>query len=201
MRRLLWVLGLTLVLVVAFSGLIAGRAHQDTPQALLEAFRHADAEERETILLKLTLARGEVSEAVIHSLETGEWTDAQKRDLMELLFKLWKSHNGLGRVRVGATSLPPLAVFYAKLLGVVLQHWLLWGLVWRFPQRSLLRAAKRLREWWKVVVRALGDVGQLHGVLRELQRLMERLDGVKERLKKPSHAQLLEDPELLEWLT
>lgn len=120
---------------------------------------------------------------------------------VELLFKLWKSHNGLGRVRVGATSLPALAVFYAKLLGVVLQHWLLLGLVWRQPQRSLLRAAKRLRGWWKVLVRALDDVGQLHGVLRELQRLMERLDGVKERLKKPSHAQLLEDPELLEWLT
>ena len=120
---------------------------------------------------------------------------------IELLFKLWKSHNGLGRVRVGASALQPLAVFYAKLLGVVLQHWLLLALVWHLPQRSLLRCAQRLREWLKVLVGVLDDGAQLESLLQRWQGQLERLVGVKDRPKNPSHAQLLEDPELLDWLT
>lgn len=119
---------------------------------------------------------------------------------IELLFKLWKSHNGLNRLRVGAAALPPLAVLYAKLLGVLLQHWLLLALVWCLPQRSLLRAARRLREWLKVLLGVLDDPTQLERTLQRLQRPLERLSRVKDRAKNPSHAQLLEDPTLLDWL-
>ena len=119
---------------------------------------------------------------------------------IELLFKLWKSHNGLARVRVRASALQPLAVFYAKLLGVLWQHWLLLALVWHLPQRSLLRAAQRLREWLKVLEWVLDDRPQLERLLQRLQRRMERLAGVKKRRNNPSHAQLLEEPELLDWL-
>src|SRR5581483_3270974 len=38
---------------------------------------------------------------------------------IELLFRLWKSHNRLARHRAGATALAVLAVFYAKLLGIL----------------------------------------------------------------------------------
>jgi hypothetical protein len=119
---------------------------------------------------------------------------------IELLFKLWKSHNGLGRVRVGASDLEPLAVFYAKLLGVLLQHWLLLALVWQLPARSLMRAARQLREWLPQLLGALDDAEQLEELLRRLQRLMRRLAEIKKRGKKPSNAQLLDDPELLDWL-
>lgn len=119
---------------------------------------------------------------------------------IELLFKLWKSHNGLARLRVGATALEQLAVVYAKLLGVLLQHWLLLALVWHLPQRSLMRAARRLREWLKVLLWVLDDRAQLERTLQQLQRQMQRLARVKDRAKSPSHAQLLEDPELLDWL-
>jgi hypothetical protein len=119
---------------------------------------------------------------------------------IELLFKLWKSHNGLGRVRVGTKALPPLAVFYAKLLGVLWQHWLLLALVWHLPQRSLMRAAEQLRAWLKVLEWVLDDGAQLARLLQRLQRQMQRLAGVKKRRKNPSHAQLLEEPELLDWL-
>lgn len=119
---------------------------------------------------------------------------------IELLFRLWKSHNGLGRLRVGACAVPVLAVFYAKLLGVLLQHWLLLALVWHMPQRSLLRAAQHLREWLPVVLWVLDDCACLEKTLRRLQRLLEQLSEVKKRRKHPSHAQLLEDPELLDWI-
>ena len=119
---------------------------------------------------------------------------------IELLFKLWKSHNGLARVDRAAVALPPLAVFYAKLLGVLWQHWLLLALVWHLPQRSLRRAAKHLRERLKVLEWVLDDSTQVERLLQRLQRQMERLAAVRKRRKKPSHAQLLEEPELLDWL-
>jgi hypothetical protein len=118
---------------------------------------------------------------------------------IELLFKLWKSHNGLDRLR-SVTALPVLAVLYAKLLGVLLQHWLLLALVWQLPQRSLMRAARQLREWLNVLVWLLDEGAQLEETLRRLQRQMERLCRVKKRAQNPSHAELLEDPTVLDWL-
>jgi IS4 transposase len=41
---------------------------------------------------------------------------------IELLFRLWKSHNKLAKHRAKAPALEVLAVFYAKLLGILLQH-------------------------------------------------------------------------------
>jgi hypothetical protein len=118
---------------------------------------------------------------------------------IELLFKLWKSHNGLARCRAGAAPLERLAVFYAKLLGVLLQHWLLLATVWQLPQRSLLRAARRLREWLLVVLLALDNGAQLAQVLARLQQHLQRLARVQARTINPSHAQLLNEPELLDW--
>ena len=119
---------------------------------------------------------------------------------IELLFKLWKSHNGLAKFPSGAGALERLAVFYAKLLGVLLQHWLLLATAWRLPQRSLVKAAKLLREELKGLLRALDDAKALAQAVRCLQRLVQRLAQVQKRKKNPSHAQLLEAPELLDWL-
>jgi hypothetical protein len=119
---------------------------------------------------------------------------------IELLFKLWKSHNGLAKFRRTAGALAGLALFYAKLLGVVLQHWLLLATAWPLGPRSLRKAAKLLREELKGLLRAWDDAHGLAEALRGLQRLVQRLARVQKRKKNPSHAQLLENPELLEWL-
>lgn len=119
---------------------------------------------------------------------------------IELLFKLWKSHNGLAKFRSTAGALECLAVFYAKLIGVVLQHGLLLATAWRVGPRSLRKAAKVLREELKGLLRVLDDAQALAEALRSLQRLMQHLARVQKRKKNPSHAQLLENPELLDWL-
>lgn len=119
---------------------------------------------------------------------------------IELLFKLWKSHNGLARSRAGAAPLERLAVFYAQLLGVLLQHWLLLATAWQMPQRSRLCAARRLRAWLLLVLLVLDDAVQLAQVLVRLQQELQRLARVKARKTNPSHAQLLNEPELLEWI-
>jgi len=118
---------------------------------------------------------------------------------VELLFKLWKSHNGLGRCRAAAPAQERLAVFYAKLLGVLLQHWLLLATAWQAPQRSLLRAARRLREWLLLVLLELDDGARLAQLLLRLRQQLQRLARVKARKRNPSHAQLLDQPELLDW--
>jgi hypothetical protein len=119
---------------------------------------------------------------------------------VELLFKLWKSHNGLARYREAAGPLERLALIYAKLLGVLLQQWLLLATAWEVRGRSLLKAARLLQEQVKALLLALFDAARLPEAFEELQRLMKELAHVKGRKENPSHAQLLDDPELLDWL-
>src|SRR5204862_3551889 len=113
---------------------------------------------------------------------------------------LWKSHNGLAAHREGAGALEVLAVFYAKLLGAVLQHWILVATAWRLAGRSLTRAARALAEVVKQILLALGDAAALEAALLRLRDVIEKLGGTTDRKKDPSHAQLIEDPERLDWL-
>jgi hypothetical protein len=118
---------------------------------------------------------------------------------IELLFKLWKSHNGLARYRTGAPALERLALFYAKLLGVLLQHWLLLATAWLVQGRSLLKGARLLRDELKSLLLAVDDRAQLEAGLRRLHQLLQKLAQVQARQKVPSHAQLMDAPELLDW--
>lgn len=119
---------------------------------------------------------------------------------IELLFKLWKSHNRLAAHREGAAALEVLAVFYAKLLGVVLQHWVLVATAWQVTGRSLTRAARALAEAVKGILLALGDDAALEAALLRLRDVIDKLGGTTNRKKDPSHAQLIDDAELLDWL-
>jgi hypothetical protein len=119
---------------------------------------------------------------------------------IELLFKLWKSHNRLAAHREGAPALEVLAVFYAKLLGVVLQHWMLVATAWQVPGRSLTRAARALADAVKDILLALDDSPALQAALLRLRDVIDKLGGTARRDKQPSHAQLIEDPDLLNWL-
>jgi hypothetical protein len=88
-----------------------------------------------------------------------------------------------GEAREGAPALEVLAVFYAKLLGVLL---------------SSARAARALAEVVKEVLLALGDAAALEAALP--REVIQKFGGITNRKKEPSHAQLIEDPELLDRL-
>jgi hypothetical protein len=119
---------------------------------------------------------------------------------IELLFKLWKSHNKLAKHRQAATALEVLAVFYAKLLGVLLQHGILVATAWRRGNRSLVKAARALADVVKEILLVLRDSAALEAALLRLRDLIEKLGGTTDRTKQPSHAQLIDDPEILDWL-
>jgi len=118
---------------------------------------------------------------------------------IELLFKLWKSHNHLARGRKGACALEVLANFYAKLLGVLLQHWILAATAKPSEGQSLLKAARVLSEMVREILLPLADREQVAKQMQRLQKLIQQLARITRRKKNPSHAQLIEDPELLDW--
>lgn len=69
---------------------------------------------------------------------------ARCRWQMELLFKLWKSEGRLDESR-SANPWRILCELCAKLLGMVVQHWLLLVGCWKQPDRSLVKSARVVR--------------------------------------------------------
>lgn len=117
---------------------------------------------------------------------------------VEWLFRLWKSS---GRLDQSAAAKPyrVLCELLAKLLGLVVQHWLL--LTGRpLLRQSQERAAKRVRAVAERVAAALGAVAGVVAVLLELQRRLQQVLGKQRRRGKPAAFQLAANPLDLEYL-
>lgn len=118
---------------------------------------------------------------------------------IELLFKLWKSHNHLADREITATPERQMAVLYAKLIGVIVQHWILLTATWTTEQRSLRKAAAILRDWIVLLTAVLDDFERLCLQLSRLKTAIGKTARVNRRNKHPSLFQLLENPELLDY--
>jgi len=118
---------------------------------------------------------------------------------IELLFKLWKSHNQLSHQRSGATPEEVMAVLWAKLVGVILQHWLLLTAVGNDERRSLLKAARALQDWIVSLILALDNRQQLEHALNNMKNHLTHVTKIETRKKYPSHFQLMQNPSLLDW--
>jgi Transposase DDE domain len=79
---------------------------------------------------------------------------ARLRWQIELLFKLWKSHGQLDTSR-SANPARILIEIYAKLIGLLIQHWLLLLGCWSRPDRSLVKAASTVRQTVALLIAAL----------------------------------------------
>jgi hypothetical protein len=112
---------------------------------------------------------------------------------VELLFKLWKSEGGIAASR-GDKPYRVLCEVYAKLVGMVVQHWLLLT-AGPLLGRSATKAARQVRRQALRLARVLGGMRRLRQVLRRLQRQLERGCRVQNRKGKPSTLQTLLDPD------
>jgi Transposase DDE domain len=121
---------------------------------------------------------------------------------IELMFKLWKSHNRLETHRATASAAEQLAMIYARLIAALLQHWILLTATWCDCRRSLMKAAKIISDWVILLTDALGDLDRLVALLRRLSEVIQRANArVQNRNAHPSLAQLLGNPLLLEYTT
>jgi hypothetical protein len=118
---------------------------------------------------------------------------ARMRWQIELLFKLWKSDGGLGQTR----SQKPwriLCEVFAKLLGQLIQHWVLIRACWHDPRRSLRKAAKAVRGFAASLAANLKDLPALVGTLESIARSVAHVARVASRRQHPSAHQLLANP-------
>jgi len=123
------------------------------------------------------------------------WVLYRVRWQVELLFKLWKSD---GQIDQSRSDKPyrVLAEVYAKLLGMVVQPWLLLcsgGSA--FSQRSQRQAARAVRKQVSHVAAVLHRSAELVVALGVMARMVQAAGQVNRRRGRPSTYQTLLDPD------
>jgi len=103
---------------------------------------------------------------------------------IELLFKLWKSHGHLDKTRSGDPE-RVLCEFYAKLLAVLLQHWMLVVSCWHLLDRSLHRAAQVIRKRAFAILDGL--VHGLDALVAALYRTAQVIQSTCRQSQRASH--------------
>jgi hypothetical protein len=119
---------------------------------------------------------------------------ARLRWQSEVLFKLWKSGGQLATSR-SAKPWRVLCELYAKLIALVLQHWVCLVSCWRFPDRSLVRAAATVRDCVVLLAQGLPHSSRIVATLRLIQRYLAAGCRIDKRRTHPSSFQLLADPD------
>lgn len=114
---------------------------------------------------------------------------------IELLFKLWKSQALVDTSRSQQPERIHCEVL-AKLIGVVIQHWVILTQAWQEPARSLVKLAQVVRSHVMSIATSLAGPAHLERVLTTLQRCLTAGTRMNRRRTQPNTYQLLLDPSL-----
>jgi hypothetical protein len=109
---------------------------------------------------------------------------------IELLFKLWKSCLLVDEWR-SENPWRILCELYAKLIAVVIVHWLALTSIWEYADRSLPKAAAAVGKFAVALALALPNRAQLLRVLSRLQSCLRATCRMNHRKKHPNTYQLL----------
>ena len=115
---------------------------------------------------------------------------------IELLWKLWKQH---GKIDTWRSEKPDRieTEIYAKILALLLLHWITILGCWDDPQRSL-RKAQQVTQWNASALgfALIGDMS-LSRAIQRIAGAMGKACRINSRRKKPNTYQLVRDPKLI----
>lgn len=113
---------------------------------------------------------------------------------IELLWRLWKERGQVDLWR-SEKAMRILCEIYAKLLGMIIQHWLIIVGCWHEPHRSMVKASLAVQVVAVSLALTLDGPLDLHEVVMASQRAMARAR-LNPSKKRPSTADVLEHPVL-----
>src|SRR5262249_14205435 len=114
----------------------------------------------------------------------------------ELLWKLWKQEGRIDAWR-SAKSARIETEIYAKLLGLLIQHWMTILGCWQDPGRSLRKAQQVTQLAASALGFALVVEMPLSGAIQRITAAMGKGCRINSRRKKPNTSQLVRDPKLI----
>lgn len=117
---------------------------------------------------------------------------------IELLFKLWKQQ-GLVDESHFSREEARLAEMYAKLIGLIIQHWLLLISVWARADHSLVKASPAIRKHAVLLAAAFQARTTLEAAIEQILQSLAVAARVDHRKSYPNTHQMLENPELLDY--
>lgn len=111
---------------------------------------------------------------------------------IELIFKLWKSHGCIDEWR-SENPWRILCEVYAKLIAMLIQHWILLAGCWRYPDRSVFKAVKTIQKHTMNLACAFasGRPDRLYEALETIKRCLSVGCRINKKKKDPSTYQLL----------
>jgi hypothetical protein len=109
---------------------------------------------------------------------------------VELLFKLWKSHAKVDEWR-SHNPWRILCEIYAKLIGLVIEHWLMITALWTYPDHSLFRAIRFIQKWVLPLALSIQDETQTRRIIQSMHVGLVSHCRITKRTKHPATFQLL----------
>jgi hypothetical protein len=114
---------------------------------------------------------------------------------IELLFRLWKTYTLIDE-SVSKNPWRILTEMYAKLIAVLIQHWLIIVSIWHIPEKSIVQASLTIQKFAVLLHLAMANESALCSSISTIITTLKSSPAVLLRKKQPATFQILSDPNL-----